>query len=158
MTIVSVPTPNITTLVDIADQIRDLEARRTRVLAGLVEDCAFMDTPVIQLDYFDVDVEGRAQARPGDLFHIVSRYSEWAAGDDERLIAHLAATCTHEWCHPGERVKFPKHSHVGSRTFHTRQADHILAGVERVEREKVYGKHNPIDVWTFIPATIERAR
>ncbi|QYF98106.1 hypothetical protein [Microbacterium sp. PAMC21962] len=156
MTIIAVPTPNITPLINIASEIRDLEARRSRLLAQLVADCEFMDTPIHRLDYFDVD--DRETASTGDVFHVVECVRE--SGDDEwvDLHAHPAANCAREWCKPDATVKFPKYSHVGSRSFWTRQPDHILAGVEQESRESLLGKGRSGDVYTFVPVSIERAR
>lgn len=155
MTIVTVPTPSVATLISLTAEIEALKEQRTFALRNLIDDCEFMDIPVLQLYYFHVRENGHAS--PGDVFHITDVHHEWKGGHDETT-AHLAASCDHEWCRPGDRVKFPKHHHVGNRTFYTRRADHVLAGIETVVEPKMFGELRPIDVYTFIPVVSERAR
>ncbi|WP_454137244.1 hypothetical protein [Microbacterium paulum] len=154
MTIVAAPIPNVSTLVKIAEEIRELERTRTRLIADLVADCAFMDTPTVSLVHYDV--RGKGDARPGDVFHIVRQLQEFGGGYEETR-AHPAATCAHEWCQAGETVKWPKHSHVGRRTFWTRQNDHVLAGVETVRNSGMFGPQETT-MYTFVPVSIERVQ
>ena len=119
-------------------------------MSTIVEDCQFMDVPVLSLWYFDVDAHDRVDR--GVTVHVVRTESEWA--DSDHVKAHLASECDKPWCRDvGERVKFPKYSHVGDRTFYTRLSDHVVVGIEKAMDETMFGRRF-LDQYTLVPVTV----
>lgn len=144
--------PHIQRVLEVDRKIRELRAEQEALLQTVIQDCEFMDVPILRL--LKHDTWGRIGV--GDRCHLLKVEREWG-GLETTIEAHSADGCQRERCGPpGSRLKWPRHSHIGRRSFHTRLQDHVCVGVEQVVLESVYGD-NPVTQYAFVSAGVQHS-
>lgn len=121
----TVPVPLVSRIAELSQEISVLRSMQADLLKNALDDCTFMDVPILRLLRFEIDSDNHV---PGDLCHVV--FIEHERDGSARYNAHRAADCTDWMCELTGRTKFPKYAHVGNRSWATPQTDHVLLSIE----------------------------